>query len=84
MEDQRKNYFSQAYSTGADIWTLHDYREVIEPFVSRLPAGSLVLDLGSGRGHHSSAGSPIGPSVVSLWVELVPGARFSEHTRTDD
>ena len=48
MEDQRKNYFSQAYSTGADIWTLHDYREVIEPFVSRLPAGSLVLDLGSG------------------------------------
>ena len=66
MEDQRKNYFSHAYSTGADIWTLHDYREVIEPFVSRLPAGSLVLDLGSGRGRMDFLLAREGVKVIGL------------------
>ncbi|MBP9770331.1 MAG: class I SAM-dependent methyltransferase [Candidatus Pacebacteria bacterium] len=66
MEDQRKNFFSQAYLTGTDIWTLNDYRDVLEPFISRLPNDSLILDLGSGRGRVDFLLAREGVKIIGL------------------
>jgi len=47
---EQKKYFETAYRTGTDAWTRIPYGSKIMDFISRLPEGAMVLDLGSGRG----------------------------------
>jgi ubiquinone/menaquinone biosynthesis C-methylase UbiE len=46
----QKQYFEIAYRTGSDIWTHIPYAEKALSMLPSLPASSLVLDIGSGRG----------------------------------
>ena len=48
--EAQKNYFEIAYRTGSDVWTHIPYHHIAMQVFPPLPADSLVLDLGSGRG----------------------------------
>ncbi len=50
MTDAQKPYFEQAYRTGSDIWSMIPYYYTGMSMFPELPADSLVLDIGSGRG----------------------------------
>ncbi len=45
-----KKYFQMAYKTGSDIWTNKNYRAKVFEYISYIPKGGFVLDLGTGRG----------------------------------
>lgn len=48
--DKNKNFFEIAYRTGTDIWTHKNYRAKVYEYISYIPKGGFVLDLGTGRG----------------------------------
>ncbi|MEZ4113887.1 MAG: class I SAM-dependent methyltransferase [Candidatus Paceibacterota bacterium] len=48
--EENKKYFKTAYKTGSDIWTHKNYRAKVFEYISYIPKGGFVLDLGSGRG----------------------------------
>jgi len=48
--EANKKYFETAYKTGSDIWTHKNYRAKVFEYISYIPNGGFVLDLGSGRG----------------------------------
>ncbi len=48
--EENKKYFELAYRTGSDIWTHKNYRSKVFEYISYIPKGGTVLDLGSGRG----------------------------------
>ncbi|MDQ5883450.1 MAG: hypothetical protein QG654_364 [Patescibacteria group bacterium] len=48
--EQNKKYFETAYRTGSDIWTNKNYRAKVFEYISYIPKGGFVLDLGTGRG----------------------------------
>lgn len=50
MYDSQKKFFETAYRTGTDIWTHKNYRKKVFEFMSLVPRGGFVLDVGSGRG----------------------------------
>lgn len=50
LYDQNKKYFETAYRTGSDIWTHKNYRAKVFEYISHIPKGGFVLDLGTGRG----------------------------------
>jgi SAM-dependent methyltransferase len=43
-------YFDLAYRTGSDIWTHIPYHNLALTMLPPIPADSIVLDVGSGRG----------------------------------
>jgi SAM-dependent methyltransferase len=47
----QKQFFQRAYATGSDDWTNLPFHKQSDEFMKALPAGAMVLDLGSGRGH---------------------------------
>lgn len=48
--ESNKKYFELAYRTGTDIWTHRNYRAKVYEYISYIPKGGFVLDLGTGRG----------------------------------
>ncbi len=48
--EPQDNYFAQAYRTGTDHWSNIPYNRRAHELALYLPKGSLVLDLGTGRG----------------------------------
>lgn len=45
-----KEYYTQAYKTGSDIWTHIPYIQKIPPLLEDLKTDDIILNLGSGRG----------------------------------
>jgi 2-polyprenyl-3-methyl-5-hydroxy-6-metoxy-1,4-benzoquinol methylase len=43
-------YFDTAYRTGSDIWTHIAYHQIALDMLPTIPADSIILDVGSGRG----------------------------------
>lgn len=43
-------YFDLAYRTGSDIWTHINYHQIALDMMPSIPANSIILDIGSGRG----------------------------------
>lgn len=50
LYEQNKKYFETAYRTGSDIWTHKNYRAKVFEYISYIPKGGFVLDMGTGRG----------------------------------
>ena len=48
--DKHHKFFEQAYRTGSDHWTVIPFTRRAHELTLYLPAGSLILDLGTGRG----------------------------------
>jgi cyclopropane fatty-acyl-phospholipid synthase-like methyltransferase len=48
--DSQKEYFEIAYRTGSDVWTHVPYHHIALAMVPNLPADSMTLDVGAGRG----------------------------------
>lgn len=64
-----KDYFEIAYRTGSDIWTHLPLKEKELMLTENLPKGSLILDLGSGRGLFAKFLAESGYSVIGLDFE---------------
>lgn len=62
----QKNYFETAYNTGSDIWTDKLYHSKVFEYLALLPADSMILDLGSGRGRLAFAMVELGFRVIGL------------------
>ncbi len=62
----QRNYFQTAYATGSDVWTSANISLDVEHFVERLPAGAMILDLGSGRGRLPFRLAELGFKVIGL------------------
>jgi ubiquinone/menaquinone biosynthesis C-methylase UbiE len=63
---EQKNYFETAYNTGSDLWTDKLYHSKALEYISMIPANSLTLDLGTGRGRLAFAMAEMGLRVIGL------------------
>jgi ubiquinone/menaquinone biosynthesis C-methylase UbiE len=63
---EHKEYFETAYRTGSDIWTHLPMKDRGAIFLKELPLGSLILDVGSGRGLFAKQLAEFGYSVIGL------------------
>ena len=63
---EQKNFFETAYNTGSDIWTDKLFHGKILEYLSMIPANSLTLDLGSGRGRLAFAMAEMGLRVIGI------------------
>ncbi len=63
---EAKYYFEQAYKTGSDIWTHIPYMPTALSLIRELPTGSLVLDMGSGRGIWALRLADLGYRVIGI------------------
>lgn len=61
-----KKYFQRAYRTGSDFWTLMPYKLKGRDLLRYLPAGSMLLDVGSGRGRFPLELARLGYKVIGL------------------
>jgi ubiquinone/menaquinone biosynthesis C-methylase UbiE len=66
MYQKQKKYFEIAYKTGSDIWTHKKYKSKVLEFISLVPSGGFVLDLGSGRGLWPFALVELGFKVIGI------------------
>lgn len=64
--EQQKEYFERAYRTGSDIWTHTPYTLKGKDVLEYLPASSMILDLGSGRGRFPFELVKLGIKVIGL------------------
>ncbi len=48
--EEQKKYFALSYRTGTDTWTHIPFTLKGSSLTKRIPTGSMILDLGSGRG----------------------------------
>ncbi len=62
----QKEYFQQSYTAGSDVWSDYAYTQEVLNFARLLPHKSMVLDLGSGRGHFSYLLADLGMKVIGL------------------
>jgi len=63
---EHKKYFETAYRTGSDIWTHLPMKDRGVMLTKELPVGSLILDVGSGRGLFAKQLAESGYSVIGL------------------
>lgn len=61
-----QDYFETAYRTGSDSWTHLSKKTQLEKLVSRIKEGSIILDVGSGRGLYAKYLAQLGHSVLGL------------------
>ncbi len=59
-------FFEQAYRTGTDRWTNTPFMRTAEELELYLPKGSMILDVGAGRGRLSFSLHSIGFHVIGL------------------
>ena len=70
--DSQKDHFDQAYKTGTDLWTHHNFSIHEKEFITSLPANAMVLDLGAGRGRFTFRLAEAGMRVIGLeYVESI-------------
>ncbi len=62
----QNNYFAQAYRTGTDAWTHIPFSRRPHELSLYLPKGSMVLDLGAGRGQTLLSLGELGFHVIGL------------------
>jgi ubiquinone/menaquinone biosynthesis C-methylase UbiE len=67
-----KDYFTQAYVTGTDIWTHIPYQDTAFGFLAQtnLPKDPFVLDIGAGRGRWGLKMVEAGTKVIG--IDIVP------------
>ncbi len=63
---KHKEYFETAYRTGSDVWTHLPIKRRGEILMEQLPIGSMILDVGSGRGFFAKKLAESGYSVIGL------------------
>lgn len=63
---EQKKFFETAYRTGTDIWTDKLYHSKIFEYLSLLPEGATVLDLGTGRGRWPFTMVELGFKVIGI------------------
>jgi ubiquinone/menaquinone biosynthesis C-methylase UbiE len=61
-----KIFFEQAYTTGSDIWTHIDYMPAVISMIRDIPTGSMILDVGAGRGKLAFRLVDLGYKVIGL------------------
>jgi len=66
---EHKEYFETAYRTGTDVWTHLPLKDRGAMLMNELPKGSLILDVGSGRGLFAKQLVDAGYSVIGLDFE---------------
>lgn len=66
---KHKEYFETAYRTGSDVWTHLEMKNRGAIFMKELPAGAMILDVGSGRGVFAKKLAEAGFSVIGLDFE---------------
>jgi ubiquinone/menaquinone biosynthesis C-methylase UbiE len=66
---QHKDYFEVAYRTGSDIWTHLPMKDRGIMLMKELPLGSIILDVGSGRGLFAKKLAEAGYSVIGIDFE---------------
>ncbi len=64
--DTQKAHFDQAYKTGSDMWTHHNFSLHEKEFIATLPENGMVLDLGAGRGRFTFRLGEAGMRVIGL------------------
>ena len=64
-----KDFFETAYRTGSDVWTHLPMKDRGELLTKELPVGSLILDVGSGRGLFAKQLAESGYSVLGVDFE---------------
>lgn len=64
--DSQKTFFEQAYKTGSDLWTKIPFSMKGDELFKNLQPGSMVLDLGSGRGYFPFELVKQGYNVIGL------------------
>lgn len=64
--EKQKEFFETAYRTGTDNWTHKDYKSKVMQFLSKLPKGGMVLDIGAGRGYWAFTLEQFGFKVIAL------------------
>jgi ubiquinone/menaquinone biosynthesis C-methylase UbiE len=64
-----KEYFEIAYRTGSDMWTHLNLKDRGKILMEQLPKGSLILDVGCGRGRFSKQLAEAGYSVIGMDFE---------------
>jgi ubiquinone/menaquinone biosynthesis C-methylase UbiE len=64
--DEQKKFFETAYRTGSDIWTDKHYHSKVFEYLAKIPQGSMVLDLGTGRGRWPFAMVDLGLRVIGV------------------
>jgi len=65
-----KEHFTQAYTTGSDVWTKNNFSLHEKKFISLLPEQAMVLDVGAGRGRFTFRLADAGMKVIGL--EYIP------------
>ncbi len=64
-----KEYFEIAYRTGSDLWTHLPLKDRGRMLMTELPSGSLILDVGCGRGLFAKQLAEAGYSVIGIDFE---------------
>ncbi len=64
--DNHHNYFARAYKTGTDHWSGIPFNRKAEELVLYIPKGSMVLDLGTGRGRLLFSMAELGFKTIGL------------------
>jgi len=67
--NKHKEYFETAYRTGSDIWTHLPIKDRGRMLMEQLPLGSLILDVGSGRGLFAKQLVEAGYRVIGIDFE---------------
>lgn len=63
---RQKTFFETAYNTGSDAWTDKHYHSKVFEYIMKIPAGSLILDLGTGRGRWPFTMVELGFKVIGV------------------
>jgi ubiquinone/menaquinone biosynthesis C-methylase UbiE len=61
-----KQFFEQAYTTGSDMWTHMEYMPTLMSMIREVPTGSMILDVGAGRGKLAMRLADMGYKVIGL------------------
>jgi cyclopropane fatty-acyl-phospholipid synthase-like methyltransferase len=62
----QNNFFAQAYRTGTDGWTHIPFSRRPHELTMHLPKGSMILDIGAGRGQTMLSLADLGFRVIGL------------------
>ncbi len=66
---EHKNFFEIAYKTGSDIWTELSINNRGQILIEQIPLGSLILDVGCGRGFFAKHLAELGYRVIGIDFE---------------
>jgi ubiquinone/menaquinone biosynthesis C-methylase UbiE len=80
--NEHKKYFEIAYRNGADLWTHLPMKARGEKLREKLPIGSLILDVGSGRGLFAKELADAGYRVIGIDFEKNIIEKANSHVKS--